>query len=84
MERAVVLAGEPPVTGLALDQDQAVGDLAGDRVAQLDLPVDPSIGLALVPGEPHLVDQLVDQCNATVTDLRAGVDLLQRTLLKRP
>ncbi len=60
---------------------QPVGGLAGDRVAQLDLPVDPGIGLALMPGEPHLVDQLVDQRDTAVPDLRAGVDLFQQTLL---
>jgi hypothetical protein len=33
-----------------------------------------------VPDEPHLVDLLVDQRDPAVTDLRAGVDLLQRAL----
>ena len=82
VEGPVVLAGEPAVPpGLALDEDEPVGDLAGDRVAQLDLPVDPGVGLPLVPDEPHLVDQLVDQRDPAVTDLRAGVDLLQRAPL---
>ncbi len=81
MEGPVVLAGEPAVAGLALDQDEPVGDLAGDRVAQLDLPVDPGVGLPLMPDEPHLVDLLVDQRDPAVTDLRAGVDLLQRAPL---
>jgi hypothetical protein len=34
-----------------------------------------------MPGEPHLVDQLVDQRDTAVPDLRACVDLLQQTLL---
>src|SRR6202042_511946 len=74
-------AGEPLVAGLALDEDQPVGDLAGDRVAQLDLPVDPGVGLPLVPDEPHLVDLLVDQRDPAITGLRADIDLLQRALL---
>jgi len=72
----VVLPGEPAVAGLALDEDEPVDDLAGDRVAQLDLPVDPGVGLPLVPDEPHLVDLLVDQRDPAVTGLRADVDLL--------
>src|ERR1017187_9630278 len=46
----------------------------GDRGAQLDLPVDPGVGLPLVPDEPHLVDLLVDQRDPAVTSLRADVD----------
>ena len=78
VKRPVVLPGEPAIAGLALDEDEPVGDLAGDRVAQLDLPVDPGVGLPLVPDEPHLVDLLVDQRDPAVTSLRADVDLLQR------
>ena len=63
-----------------MDEDELVHDLAGDGVAQLDLPVDPGVGLPLVPDEPHLVDLLVDQRDPAVADLRAGVDLLQRVL----
>jgi len=32
-----------------------------------------------VPDEPHLVDLLVDQRDPAVTDLRADVDLFQRS-----
>jgi hypothetical protein len=78
VEAALVLPGKEPIAGLALHEDHPVGDLAGGRIAQFDLPVDAGVerAVARVPVEAHLVDHLVDEGDSAVADVRARADLL--------
>lgn len=79
VERRVVLPGEPSLAlAFALHEQHAVGDLPGDRVAQLDLAVDAGIGLTLVPDKTHLVHPGVDERDCAVARVRALVNLLHR------
>src|ERR1019366_5550330 len=82
VEGTICLAQEPVLARLALHEQPAVRHLAGNRIAELDFPVDAGVLAVLPPDVADLIDAPVDERDARIADLRAAIDPLRHLVLR--